>query len=93
MKLCYALAMDFGSYWLCFLYDLWLPNLGLLIDWKATNAIVDDNLLVKDVVSDNGEWNWDLLRHLLQAVAILHILNLPVPSSIASNDHCCWSCG
>ncbi|KAK8976065.1 hypothetical protein V6N11_000333 [Hibiscus sabdariffa] len=60
---------------------------------SPADAIVDDNLLVKDVVSANGDWNWDFLRNMLEAVVILHILNLTAPISLAGSDCCCWSCG
>ncbi|KAK9044065.1 hypothetical protein V6N11_072385 [Hibiscus sabdariffa] len=64
-----------------------VSDLGVYL---APAAIVDANLLVRDVVLDNGDWNWVLLRNLLQAPAIPHILNLSAPTSHVGSDRCCW---
>ncbi|KAK8512904.1 hypothetical protein V6N12_030313 [Hibiscus sabdariffa] len=40
-----------------FWHDLWLPRLGRLIDWKLPTASIDDNLLVQDVLTADGDWN------------------------------------
>ncbi|KAK8519572.1 hypothetical protein V6N12_025605 [Hibiscus sabdariffa] len=59
----------------------------------TSDAIVDDNVLVQDVVLDNGDWNWPFLQHLLQPGALPYIMNIHAPSATSGSDRYIWPCG
>ncbi|KAE8711863.1 hypothetical protein F3Y22_tig00110271pilonHSYRG00197 [Hibiscus syriacus] len=74
-----------------FWQDCWIPKLGALSDWKSSDATLNTNLLVSYMVHPSGEWNWNLLQHLLLHSALLHFHSILPPSPTAGLDKCCWN--
>ncbi|KAK9043376.1 hypothetical protein V6N11_071721 [Hibiscus sabdariffa] len=70
-----------------FWHNIWIPQIDPLINWNATSITVNDNLLVCDMVSPIGEWNWLLLQHLLVPKAISFLFNIHFLGHTIEVDH------
>lgn len=52
---------------------------------------MDINLKVKDLVSDNGSWNWTIIRNYLPSFICSAIDNIKPPSIEDGQDHLVWN--
>ncbi|KAK8560119.1 hypothetical protein V6N12_012922 [Hibiscus sabdariffa] len=54
--------------------DTWVPSLGTLRQWAASDDLVDASISIHDLLQENGSWNVELVHTLFQPTTVPHIL-------------------
>uniref|UniRef100_A0A199UBV5 Uncharacterized protein n=1 Tax=Manihot esculenta TaxID=3983 RepID=A0A199UBV5_MANES len=74
------------SFW----FEDWIPELGPLWQHKKLGVMIPNEWKVADVVTNNHDWNWEVLDKFLTPNALLHISNICPPNPFVGEDNIAW---
>uniref|UniRef100_A0A2C9W680 Reverse transcriptase zinc-binding domain-containing protein n=1 Tax=Manihot esculenta TaxID=3983 RepID=A0A2C9W680_MANES len=74
------------SFW----FEDWIPELGLLWQHQKPGVMIPNEWKVVDVVTNNHDWNWEVLDKFLTPSALLHISNIYPPNPFVGEDNIAW---
>ncbi|KAE8714245.1 30S ribosomal protein S1 [Hibiscus syriacus] len=73
-----------------FWHDAWIPGRGPIMESVIRSVISDHHATVRDYITNNGDWNLNLLKHSLDDVTIQWVTAMPPPCDGIGEDRPSW---
>ncbi|KAK8638646.1 hypothetical protein V6N13_137059 [Hibiscus sabdariffa] len=75
---------------ICFCTDVWVLDLGPLVNWKHQQVHIDLSIKVASLTTTDGDWNWSVLNACLLPRARARFRQLFSPQMTHGPDRCYW---
>lgn len=66
--------------------DSWLAEVGFLINYCLDHSLIDESITLQEVVTMEGNWNWDYIQCFLNNSTLTYIAGILTPNSLVGRD-------